>query len=415
MKKKLHMVWFTIYTLCKWIVFGVVTGGAVGVVGALFYRGMEWVTGTRTENPVLIYFLPLAGLVIVFLYKIFKYENNNGTNEVIEKVHSDEKISLKMAPLITVSTLITHLFGGSAGREGAALQMGGSLADGLSKILHVRDKERDIVIMCGMSAGFASLFGTPMASAIFSLEVVEVGVMHYSALVPCVFSSFIAYRVAGYLGAKAEFFKVTEFPDMEIMTFLEMLLLAVVLGGLSILFCIVLHKTEHLFKQYIKNAYTRIFVAGIAIVLITMLVGNNDYNGTGMPVIERAFEGEVFPAAFLIKLLLTALTLGAGFRGGEIVPTFFVGATFGAVIAPLLGLPVSLCAACGMIGVFSGVTNCPLTALLIGFELFGFEGMPYYLIISAVCYMLSGYFGVYSAQRIMYSKYKPEFINRKTR
>ena len=179
-------------------------------------------------------------------------------------------------------------------------------------------------------------------------------------------------------------------------------------------FCVFLHKTEHLYKKYLKNRYVRIFVGGCAIVLLTLLVGNNDYNGAGMHTIEHAIEGHVVPEAFLLKMLFTALTIGAGYKGGEIVPTFFVGATFGCLVGPFIGLSPSFCAAIGMIALFCGVTNCPISTLLISFELFGYEGMPYYLLAVAFSYMLSGYFGLYSSQKIMYSKYKTDFINRHT-
>jgi H+/Cl- antiporter ClcA len=316
-----------------------------------------------------------------------------------------------MAPLIFVSTTITHLFGGSAGREGAALQLGGSIANMLGKLIRLGDEDRRLVIMCGMSAGFSALFGTPMAAAIFSMEVVRVGVMQYSGFVPCVVSSMVAHFVAQFMKVPPEVFHLHGIPAISPVGFGQILLFACVTALVSILFCVVLHEAEHLYEHTFKNPYVRIAVAGVAVVLLAALLGG-ECLGSGMGIIEHIFhEGETKPYIFLLKMVFTALTLGAGFKGGEIVPSFTVGAAFGCTVASLLGLPVPLAAACGMVGVFCGVTNCPLTSLLIAFELFGFAGMPYYLTTVAVSYMLSGYYGLYHAQRIMYSKTETHFIN----
>ncbi len=270
------------------------------------------------------------------------------------------------------------------------------------------------MIMCGMSAAFSALFGTPMAAAIFSMEVVSVGIMHYSALVPCVISSLVAQGVARYYGITPEHFSIELIPDFSIITASQTALVAVLCATVSVLFCIVLHNSERLYKKFFKNSYIRILAGSAIIIALTLLVGSQDYNGAGMFVIERCFENEYVPYAFLLKILFTALTLGAGFKGGEIVPSFFIGATFGCLIGNLLGFSPALCTALCMGAVFCGVTNCPITSLLICFELFGFEGMPYFLLSIAISYMLSGYYGLYRSQKIVYSKYKTEFINRKT-
>jgi len=267
--------------------------------------------------------------------------------------------------------------------------------------------------MCGMSAAFSALFGTPLAAAIFSMEVVSVGIMHYSALVPCVTAAMLAQFVARWNGIPLERFPVTGMMEIAPGTFFKMVLFAALVGGVSILFCIVLHSVEHLYKKLFKNTYIRILVAGCVIAVSATVFGLHEYLGSGMELIENIFHGgETKGYAFLLKMIFTALTLGAGFKGGEIVPSFSIGAAFGCVAASFLGLPVSLVAACGMVGVFCGVTNCPITSLLISFELFGFEGMPYYLTTVAVSYMLSGYYGLYRSQKIMYSKTETNFINR---
>ena len=363
---------------------------------------------------MLICLLPAAGLLITGAYQLLKDENDSGTNLILSAIHSGDNIPLRMAPLIFFSTLITHLFGGSAGREGAALQLGGSIGSGIGTLFRFSDKEQKVLIMCGMSAAFSAVFGTPLAAAIFAMEVVSVGIMHYSALLPCVISSLIAHQIAVAFGATAESFIVSNIPSVAIVPALEIALLAVFCALASILFCILLHQSGHLFQKLFANKYLRIVIGGLIIVALTALVGNQNYNGTGMNVIQQCFQGSAPPFAFLLKMVFTAITLAVGYKGGEIVPSFFIGATLGCLFGSIAGISPSLCAAVGMGAVFCGVTNCPITSLLICFELFGFEGMPYYLLAIAISYVVSGYYGLYQSQKIVYSKYKNAYINRKT-
>ena len=401
-------------TSIRWVIFAILSGLIVGGIGTLFYFGMYLVTLTRTKNPWLIFLLPVSGLVIVGCYRLLHDEKDTGTNLVLSAIHSDEELPLRMAPLIFFSTLITHLFGGSAGREGAALQLGGSIGNGLGKLFCFDDKDKHIMIMCGMSAAFSALFGTPMAAAVFSMEVVSVGVMYYAALVPCVISSLVASMVARYFGVSQELFLIEKIPAFRFLPAVKISVLAILCAGVSILFCIMLHSSDHLYKRFFKNAYIRIFVGGCLVIALTLLVGDQTYNGAGMNMIEQYMQGQVPPEAFILKMLFTAVTLGAGFKGGEIVPSFFTGAAFGCLFGNILGFSPSLCTAVGMTAVFCGVTNCPITALLISFELFGYDAMPYFLLAVAFSYMLSGYYGLYSSQKIIYSKYKTNYINRKT-
>lgn len=399
----------------KWIIFSILSGLLIGSIGSAFYHCIGIVTDLRDHFPWLLYLLPLGGILIVGLYRICKDENDTGTNLVLSAIHSNEEIPLRMAPLIFLSTLITQLFGGSAGREGAALQIGGSIGGSLGRLFHFNEKDKHIMIMCGMSAAFTALFGTPMAAAIFSIEVVSVGIMHYSALVPCVIAALVAKSVAVHFGIAGDTFLLMQLPDFSLKNAVLTALLAVLSALVSILFCIILHQSEHLYKKFFKNRYFRVLIGGMLVIVLTLLVGNRNYNGSGMEMIERCIAGDSIPPyAFLLKMLFTAITLGAGYKGGEIVPSFFIGATFGTFFSSLCSLPSALCAAIGMTSVFCGVTNCPITALLISFELFGYEGMPFYLLSTALSYMLSGYYGLYLSQKIIYSKYKTEFINRKT-
>ena len=410
-----HYVYGTFFSLkamIKWLLIATMIGLIVGVVASAFGHALIVVNAFRGAHPMTALALPFGGLLIVFLYRFFHDADDRGTNMVIASIHSSSNIPFRMAPLIFVSTVITHLCGGSAGREGAAIQLGGSIANKIGRRMKLSANDQHIIIMCGMSAGFSALFGTPLAATIFSLEVISVGIMHYSALVPCVTASMIGHFVAEFLKMPPEVFPVIGVPAMEAAMFFKVVLLSALFGAVSILFCMILHQAEHLYAHYFKNTYVRIFVGGVLVLAASGLLGSDLYLGSGMGIIEHIFhEGETGKFTFLLKMIFTALTLGAGFKGGEIVPSLTIGAAFGCVMAPVIGLPVSLAAACGMAGVFCGVTNCPITSLLIAFELFGFEGMPYYLTTVAVSYMLSGYYGLYHAQKIMYSKTETHFIN----
>jgi len=403
---------YAICALIKWVLIGTFIGSVVGTASSIFGLSLIAVADFRMQNPIIVLGLPLAGLVIVFLYKVFKNTKDTGTNMVISSIHSSTDIPFIMAPLIFVSTILTHLFGGSSGREGAAIQLGGSLANQMGKWFKLNKNDQRIIIMCGMSAGFSALFGTPLAAAIFSLEVISIGIMHYSALVPCVTAAMIAHFVAGLFQVEPEHFVVEVIPTMTPGIFLKIVILGALIGGVSVLFCIALHSAEHLYRKFFKSRYLRIFVAGCIVVLLSMLLQTDYYLGTGQNIIEDIFHtGQTPIYTFALKILFTALTLGAGFKGGEIIPSFCIGAAVGCAVASLFGLPATLVAACGMVGLFCGVTNCPITSLLISFELFGFEGMPYYLVAVAVSYMLSGYYGLYRSQKIMYSKTETTFVN----
>lgn len=397
----------------KWVILAVASGVVIGGIGTLFHRCLSIVTQTRAEYPYIIWLLPFGGLLIVGAYRLLHNENDAGTNLVISSIHSGDELPARQAPLIFLSTLITHLCGGSAGREGAALQIGGSIGNKFGELLRLDEKDRHIMTMCGMSAAFSALFGTPMAAAVFSLEVVSVGVMYYAALVPCAIAALAAHGVAVYFGTPEEVFPLKELPSFTISAAVKTSILAVLCAFVSILFCVLLHQAAHLYKRFFKNAYIRIFVGGCIVIALTFLVGDQRYNGSGMALIEECMEGSVRPEMFLMKILFTAITLGAGYKGGEIVPSFCIGATFGCLFGNIIGFSPALCTAVGMGAVFCGVTNCPISSLLICFELFGYDGMPYFLLAVAFSYMFSGYYGLYHSQKIMYSKYKTIFINRK--
>ena len=413
-------------TFVKWLVFAGVSGLLCGGVATAFYYAFEAVTGLRRANPWLLWLLPLGGVAIVLLYRVCGMEGDRGTNFVLVAVREDRPLRLRTAPLVFAATILTHLCGGSSGREGAILQIGGSISSKIGRWMGLDDKDRRVITMCGMSAAFSALFGTPLTAAMFSMEVTSVGVLYYAAIVPCVLSSIVGLWVAQAFHVPATQFSLEGVPNLSPLTLAQVIGLGVLFALLSILFCRLMHAAPHLYDKYLPNPLARAAVGGGLVIALTFLVwlwnpGTYDYNGAGEAVLSAAIGGEARPEAFLLKMLFTTITLGAGFKGGEIVPVFFTGATFGCTAAPLLGLHPSFGAGLGMVSVFCGVTNCPLTSLLLSLELFAGDSLGMFtgqsLCLFAVCiavsYMLSGYYGLYSEQKILYSKLRPEFIDKK--
>ncbi|MGN0606052.1 MAG: chloride channel protein [Oscillospiraceae bacterium] len=402
----------TFVNLFKWILISIAVGIIVGIMGTSFHLTIEKATEMREKYSFLIWFLPLGGMFIVWFYKIMGLEHDKGTNMVLMTVRENSGMTLKNMFCIFVGSAVTHLFGGSSGREGAALQIGGSIAYRLGEKFRLDEYDLRIITMCGMSAGFSALFGTPIAASFFAMEVISIGILHYSAIVPCVISAATALGISSQFGVKAAEWQV-QIPDISIINLIKVLLLALLCGALSYVFCVAMRETGKLYKHFIKNSYLRIAVAGLLVALLTFAVGSNDYNGTGMKIISRSFETSAGYEVFILKMIFTALTLTAGFKGGEIVPVFFIGSAFGSALSGILGLPCSLCAGIGLASLFCGVTNCPITSMLLCIELFGSEGILYFGIACAVAYMTSGYEGLYSEQKILYSKFKPKFIDKK--
>ena len=398
----------------KWLLCAGITGLLVGAAASVFHIGIDWATELRGEYPWLLYFLPVGGVVIVLLYRMCGMEQDRGTNLVITAVREAEPMRLRTAPLIFLATILTHLVGGSAGREGAALQLGGSLGAWLGRGLRLDEKDWRVMVMCGMSAAFAALFGTPLTAVLFSMEVVSVGVMYYAALVPCMVSSLTAFQLAQAMGLhQSPGYEVGAAAALSPVTMAQAAVMGLLCALVSVLFCLAMHTAPKLYARVLPNPLLRAAAGGALVLVLTLLVGNMDFNGAGDGVIRRLLAGETSPAAFLLKILFTALTLGAGFRGGEIVPALFTGAAFGTLVGPLLGLPHGFSGALGMAAVFCGATNCPLTSMMLAFELFGGAGMPLYGLCCAVSYMLSGYYGLYSEQKIVYSKFRTRWVNKK--
>lgn len=394
-----------ILNLFEWIVLSLVIGSFCAFAGTLFHYAVDIGAHTRESYPFILFLLPVAGIIIVFLYHICGMDDDKGTNAILQSVRTTDKVSIRVAPLILIATALTHLCGGSSGREGAALQIGGSIGSFLSRKLKLKNYTSSVVIMCGMSGLFSAVFGTPLTAAVFSLEVVSVGIMHYGALFPVLLSAISAQAIAHLLGVEKTSFALAVVPSFDTFTLIKVIVLALLTAVLSIVFITLMHEASHLASKSIKNRYLRIIVGAFIIIALTLIVGNTDYNGAGMNIVYDAVEGGTAPPfAFVLKMIFTAITLSVGFKGGEIVPTLFIGSTFGVFISPILGLNPSFAAAVALIALFCGVVNCPLASVILSIELFGAEGLLYFSIAAAVSYFFSGNYSLYSGQKMVFSK-----------
>lgn len=402
--KKLNDTKEYVLAFLRWLILGVALGAVCGLVGAAFSKSIQGVTALRSEYPWLLYLLPFGGLVSVALYKLCRV-SGIGTDDVMESVRSEKKVPFMLAPAVFVASSISHLLGASAGKEGAALQLGGSIASVFGKIFRLDDKTHHIITMCGMGALFSAVFGTPLGACVFALEVIRVGHFCSAAFFPAMVSSVTAFGISHMLGVEAERFSVNAVNEFSLDTLWRVAVIAVAGAVVSIIFCGAIHYADKIFEKAFKNAFLRIAAGGVVIVLLTLLVGTRDYNGGGNHVIERIFEGgEIRYEAFALKILFTAITIAAGYKGGEIVPTFFIGATLGAALAVPLSLDPAFAAAVGMAVLFCSVTNCPLATIIISAELFGSEGLMYYAFAAVMAFLLSGRYGLYHKQIFVFSK-----------
>ena len=396
----------------RWTAISIVMGTVCGLIGTAFGYGVIYAQRLFKTHSFMLYLMPVAGVLIVLLHQMFHELGNRGTNLILESISSDERIPMATLPCIFISTILSQAVGASAGKEGAALQIGGCIGNYFGDVFHMDERDKKVMIMSGMSGCFGAIFGTPLAAAMFGIEVISIGVAYYAALVPCVFASFIGAQISGALGLHGESFLILHIPEFSLVPALYTVGLGLTCALLSVCFCILLHETQHLYKNKIGNVYVRILVAaGLSIALA--LIFGRDYCGAGFNLVEKAVDGESAYLGFLLKMIFTAVALGGGFKGGEIVPTLAVGASFGCTFGLLTDFEPSLCAAAGMLATFVGVTNCPIATMFLGFELFGFEAMPYFAVAVAISFTLSGYYGLYSGQKFTYSKTKAEFINRK--
>lgn len=402
-KQATHIKAYAIATL-RWLLLAGLLGLLCGAVGAAFFHAIAFVTDARAKQGWLLYLLPVGGLLIVLLDRLCRVKDI-GADHVLKSATTEQTVPLLLAPAIFVGSAITHLFGGSAGREGAALQLGGSISALLCRLFRLDETTRRVLTVCGMGAVFSAVFGTPIGAFVFALEVVRVGQIRSCLIFPALVSSITACRLANLLGTEAEAFPLASVPAFDFHTVWRVALIAVGGALISILFCFLLHFSQKGAKRLLPNPYLRILAGGVTIVLLTLLVGTTDYNGGGVPVIHRIFTiGTVRYEAFFLKMLFTAITVGVGFKGGEIIPTLFVGATFGGALALLIGLNPAFGAAIGMIALFCGVTNCPLASLFLSIELFGAEGLLFFGMTVGISFLLSGKCSLYRGQAFSFSK-----------
>lgn len=401
---KLHHPENYIKAFLKWGILGTLVGCIGGLLGAGFHHALHFVTHLRGEHTWLIWLLPIGGLLSVAIYQIFGLKANRGTNEIIDAILDGKPVSPMVAPVIFLASSVTHLFGGSAGREGAALQLGGSVASILGKAMKLGNDSRTVLIMSGMSAVFAGLFGTPLTATLFCMEFESVGTLFTPALLPCFLAAFVASRVSGLLGVHAETFLMDTVYAMDLGNAWKFVILAIAVSILGIAMCKVFHEAEHLAKHHLPNPWIRIALGGAVVTCLTLLVGDHRFNGAGMDMALAACGGEADWYSFLLKMLFTAVTLAAGFKGGEIVPTFCIGATFGCVLGGLLGLDAGICGALGLIGLFCCATNSPLASIVLSVEMFSGANLHLFAFICVICFVLSGNSGLYASQIIQFNK-----------
>lgn len=392
---------FTNYllSLAKWLLLAIPVGFLVGLASAFFLEALNWVSNYRESHVWIIALLPLGGLIVGLTYHYYGESVVKGNNLLLEELHTPKQIiPFRMAPLVLFGTLVTHLFGGSAGREGTAVQMGGAIADQFTKWFRLNETDRKVIIIMGISAGFASVFGTPLAGAIFAVEVMMIGRLRYHALIPSLVVAYIAHYSCKLWNVGHTHYSIASVPDFTFTGFGYTLFCGVLFGLAALLFSKTVHFFTAQFKKHIAYPPLRPVIGGIVIALAVWALGTTKYIGLGMPVIVDSFSVQQPYYAFLVKLLLTTFTLGAGFKGGEVTPLFFVGATLGSALFLIVPLPMALLAGMGFVAVFSGATNTPIACTLMGIELFGTEATVYIALACGIAYLFSGHTGIYSSQ-----------------
>lgn len=385
----------------KWILITGVLSLLIGSVTAFFLTGLTWVSKQQSAYSWLFYLLPFGGALISFFYKKMGKNAIQGNNLVIEQANgADEHIPLRLVPLTLFGTLMTHLLGGSAGREGTAVQMGGSIAEHVGQLLHLNKASRKIVIICGISGGFSAVFGTPLAGTVFGLEVLALGLIRHEALLPSFFSAYFSNLVVKGYGVSHIKYTMALSPAESSSLFFKLLVAGALFGLTGLIFSRSIVVIKKWYTKWMPEPVIRTFIGGTVVVLLALIINNRSYLGLSLPLLDQAFSGEAHPFDFLGKLVFTVFTLGSGYQGGEVTPLFVIGATLGSSLASLLYLPVGFLAGLGFIGVFTGATNTPIACFIMGIELFGSENAIYLFLICVISYICSGNSGIYSAQKV---------------
>ena len=391
----------------KWVLLGTIVGILTGSVASLFLKSLDLATNLRLQNSWLLFLLPFGGAFVSFIYLKYGKNSLKGNNLILDKINNGNSIiPLRMIPLVFIGTFITHLFGGSAGREGTGVQIGSTIADGVGNILKLDKIDTKIILICGISSGFASVFGTPLAGTIFGLEVAVLGIMSYEALIPCFTAAFVGNLATIFFGIHHTHYKILEVPSFTYYAILKVIIAAILFGLLSKVFSELTHKLKEVFSSRFQNPVIKSIIGGFIIIFLTYIINSRDYLGLSLPLITDSFTKEVSPFAFIGKLLFTSITLGTGFQGGEVTPLFVIGSTFGNTLSSILNISPSFLAALGLIGVFSGATNTPITSFVLGVELFGSQGIEFMFMTCIISYIFSGHSGIYISQKIGRSKSK---------
>ncbi len=411
MKSAIPQYSITLFTI-KWIGVSAIVGLLVGIASAFFLKSLELVTHVRETNPWLLLLLPVGGFVVGLIYYLYGQNVESGNNLIIDRINLPKGvIPVKMAPLVLFGTIATHLFGGSAGREGTAVQMGGAIADQFGPIFKFKKRDRKLLLISGVAAGFSSVFNTPLAGAIFGLEVFLMGKITYEAILPAFLAAISANYFCEIFSAPQLFdvhhthYHISEVPELNALNILLIVAAGLIFGLAGMGFSRLTKFFGTKFKKHIKYPPLRPVIGGAILIALALTFDGHRYLGLGVPVIKSSFEHQEVAYAFLIKLIFTSLTLGAGFKGGEVTPLFFIGATLGSALSLVIDLPTGLLAGAGFVAVFSSAANTPITTIFMGIELFGHEAGVYIALACVVAYLFSGHTGIYSSQIISSAKH----------
>lgn len=387
--------------LLKWIFICLVLGSIIGSISAFFLWSLDWATNFRESHLWIIALLPIGGFIIGLSYHLYGSSVVKGNNLLLEEFHSPKKIiPFRMVPLVLFGTILTHLFGGSAGREGTAVQIGGAIADRFTKALKLSERDRKIILIAGISAGFASVFGTPLAGGIFALEVLVLGRIRLDAIIPSFMAAILANYFCEFWNISHTQYHISSVVEMTPVNLLWAVLAGIIFGLVAMLFSKSTHFWSKLFSSKIKYPPLRPFIGGAILAIAIYFMGTTKYIGLGIPTIVDAFDINLNSYDFILKLLFTSFTLGAGFKGGEVTPLFFIGAALGNVLIWFIPLPMGLLAGMGFVAVFAGATNTPIACTIMGIELFGIESGVFIALACSTAYLFSGHSGIYSSQII---------------
>ena len=397
----------SILTIFKWTLICLIIGILSGSTSAFFLVSLNWVTEYRENNSWIIWLLPIGGLMIGLIYHYYGKTAVKGNNLILEEYQKPKKtIPLLMAPLVLIGTLITHLFGGSAGREGTAVQMSTAISDQLTKLFKLENSERKTILILGISSGFASVFGTPLAGAIFALEIIYFSKINYKSILTSFLVAYISYYVVELWQVKHTYYAISSVPNFSFLNLFWVSISGILFGLTALIFSKTTHFWHQIFTKFIAYPPLRPFVGGVILAISIYFIGTTKYIGLGISSIVDAFNHASANYDFLLKILFTGFTLGTGFKGGEVTPLFFIGATLGSTLSLFIPLPIALLAGMGFVAVFSGATHTPIACTIMGMELFGAESGIYIAIACVIAYFFSGSIGIYSSQIVRGPKYK---------